>query len=336
MKSMEGHLRRLRRPVVERLAPPASREQIAKTESELGFKLTAELRALYGCRNGTVSTPKDLLEHTWFFPGYYLLSLDEAAQHARRMRKSRQWKKDWFPVFASGAGDYYAVSCGAGAQPGVIGFLRGEPDQPVEFLDLTAMFATLARAFEERAFFVKGKEFEIDDDKFSAIAIELNPGVDFWEEQAREAADDRDREHARAQATRAWELMSKKKMGQALDLLEPLLERDDLDPFVYVNAIYAAMHGNDGRPVKPARLRRVIDRCLPEGKRAPDVFLNAAFAYVLIGDRENGIRNLQLAKKHGSELKKHLSDKAFAPIRDDRRFVALAKSVGVKLPSRAT
>jgi cell wall assembly regulator SMI1 len=331
MDAIVRHLNRLGRPVVARLAPPATREQITKAESALGFDLSTELRALYACRNGTASKPKDLLEHLWFFPGYYLLSLDEAVDHARQMRRSRQWKKDWFPVFASGAGDYYAVSCRRGATSGVVGFLHGEPDQPVEFLSLAAMFATLARAFEKGAFYVERKQFEMDDDEFSAIAISLNPGVSYWEDEAKQAAEDRDRERASADANRAWKLIGEKKLGQALTLLEPLLERDDNDPFVYVNAIYAALQGKNGRPADPARLRRVVERCLPHGKRAPNVYLNAAIAYALVGDHENGIRCLQLAKKHGIDMKAHLSQAFFVPLRPDRRFRALAKSAGVEL-----
>jgi hypothetical protein len=104
--------------------------------------------------------------------------------------------------------------------------------------------------------------------------------------------------------TRAYQLLAKRKFHEALAVLEPLLERDDHgDGSVWVNAIYAALPSNLTPAIDVSRLRRIVERCLPHGKRAPNVFLNAAFAYCEIGDLEPAMRCLRLEKKHGADLK---------------------------------
>jgi hypothetical protein len=91
--------------------------------------------------------------------------------------RSRQWKPGWFPVFADGGGDFYAVVCGGAGVGRVIGFMGGEPEQEVEYASLGAMLATLAECFVRGAFHVKRGTFGIDNDKHRVIAKNHNPGL---------------------------------------------------------------------------------------------------------------------------------------------------------------
>jgi hypothetical protein len=179
-----AHLVRLGRPVASLLQPALTSAEIAQREAGLPFALTEEVRSLYRWRNGTRAQPGDILGDLWFFPGYYLLSLDEAIQVFHERKLAPQWRKGWFPLFADGAGDFFIVPCerrGVDAKP-VIGFIHGEPQQDVEYLDVTTMIETLLEAYDRGAFFLDcDGSLEVDDDAYARIARQHNPGVAEWE-----------------------------------------------------------------------------------------------------------------------------------------------------------
>jgi hypothetical protein len=180
------HLGRLRRTAtLQALQPSLTPQEVSQAEANLPFVLTEEVRALYRWRNGTRAETGDILSDLWFFPGYYLFSLDEAVQTFRERRLAPQWRKGWFPFFGNGAGDFYVVHCtrkAADAAP-VIGFLHGEPEQDVEYLDVLRMIETLAECYAQGAFFVTPDgRLEMDDDTHRRIARQNNPGVDAWQD----------------------------------------------------------------------------------------------------------------------------------------------------------
>ena len=54
--------------------------------------------------------------------------------------------------------------------------------------------------------------------------------------------------------------------------------------------------------------------------------MNAAFGWMYVGDAEKCIDFLRKAKSKGVKLKKHLAEKAFAPLAGDKRFLALKEA----------
>lgn len=126
----------------------------------------------------------DTLGDLWFFPGFYLPSLEDARRLFEERRRAPQWRKRWFPLFEDGAGDFYIVPCTrkpADRAP-VIGFIHGEPDQDVEYLDLTTMIETFADCYVQRAFFVAPDDsLEMNDAAHQRIARQHNPGVAAWQ-----------------------------------------------------------------------------------------------------------------------------------------------------------
>jgi hypothetical protein len=73
-------------------------------------------------------------------------------------------------------------------------------------------------------------------------------------------------------------------------------------------------------------MRKILDISLPYGNREPDIFVNAAFAYMELNEPDKCIECMRSAKKHGVVLKKYLSDPSLAPLAEDKRFIALKKS----------
>jgi len=172
------------RAVAQKLQPGLTPGEIAARAATLPFALTNEIQALYQWRNGTLVVEGDLLGQVYFFPGFYLLSLDEAVQTYAERKGSRQWRPYWFPVFADGGGDFYVVPCAPKRREAaeVIGFIHGEPEQAVEYESLASMMQTLDACYAQRAFFVDDDgELEVDDNKHQKIAHQFNPQVEEWQ-----------------------------------------------------------------------------------------------------------------------------------------------------------
>lgn len=173
------------REVVTKLQPGLSVQDIAAGEATLPFVLTRELDALYRWRDGTSVKEGDLLTPTYFFPGFYLLSLEEAVQTYHERKSAWQWREHWFPVFADGGGDFYVVPCGAEKLDcaEVIGFIHGEPEQAVEYQTLTAMMQTLEACYSRGAFVLDDDgDLDMDDDLHRQIAHHFNPEVEQWQD----------------------------------------------------------------------------------------------------------------------------------------------------------
>jgi len=179
-----AHLTRLKHPVVSMLQPPLTAAEVAAVEATLPFKLTEEVRAMYRWRNGITVSRKDILARQWFFPGYYFPSLQHARERFEHRRNAPQWHRGWYPLFEDGAGDFYIVPCKKKQQDSapLIGFIHGEPEQPVEYLSVISMMETVAECYDKRAFFVNAQgDLDIDDDAHALIARRHNPGVAEWQ-----------------------------------------------------------------------------------------------------------------------------------------------------------
>ncbi len=185
MDRVEKHLRHLGRKSPDLLQPPVSDADLQRWSAEFPFAFTEELRAVYSWRDGTRADAGDLLENLHFFPGFVLLSLEDARRHYMERKDGAQWQENWFPLFADEAGDYYVVPCEAARveSTAVIGFVHGEPEQIAEYQSVAAMMATLDAAFAAGVFFVDGDDsLEIDDDRYKRVARRFNPGISEWQD----------------------------------------------------------------------------------------------------------------------------------------------------------
>ncbi len=239
-------------------------------------------------------------------------------------RSSRD--RQWFPVFADGGGDFYAVACGGTHAGAVIGFMSGEPEQEIEYRSLAKMLATLEECLARGAFHVKRGVFGIDDDEHRVIAQKHNPRLPFWSKAEREAEEGEKMTSAIALATEATKRMHEGQVFAALGMLEKALVVPDLPRWAYVNGLYAVQSSNNGRPVDAQRVRKMIAVCLSHARSEPNTFLNAACAYLELGEKDACIDGLRKAKSRGVDLRKFLSDPGFALLAEDRRFLALRKA----------
>jgi cell wall assembly regulator SMI1 len=184
LEIIRSYLERLdRHEVLARLLPGLRPDDIQRRLTDVGLGVPPDLVDLYAWRNGTRVEPGADLDSVHFFPGFWLLSLDDALTNYVAFRDDPRWAPSWLPVFSNGGGDFYAVNARE-APFHVIGFLIDQPDQPVEYESLAHMAQTLAECFQAGAFFVDDRGYlEMDDQRYAEIARRNNPNVPLWSGQ---------------------------------------------------------------------------------------------------------------------------------------------------------
>lgn len=182
LEFIEKALQRLgRRVLLESLQEGLLAEEVRSSLAAVGLPPTPALEALYGWRNGTSTVGVAAVDDIHLFPGFYLLSLEDAVANYKVFTTEGQWMAGWLPLFANGGGDFYVLDLSRPAASPVRHFRIAESEHPIEFGSLDGLFVTLATAFDRGIFFVDpGGYLEMDDLVFGGIAAELNPDVDWW------------------------------------------------------------------------------------------------------------------------------------------------------------
>lgn len=151
---------------------------------DLPFSFPEELAELYSWCNGTTLSQEYNLNAHYFLPGYYLLSLQDALHYYLTYSTSDSWDHSWFPIMASGSGDFYVINCGGKGQKNnsVLNFIRGEYNTPLVYLNIHAMLLTIAECYEVGAYFIDELGFlKVDYELEAAISLKHNPSVEEWE-----------------------------------------------------------------------------------------------------------------------------------------------------------
>ena len=173
-------------PLIELLEPGLSTASIKAQSNSLPIQLPEDLIRIYLWRNGTTLSQEHNLNSHYFQPGYYLLSLKNAMHYYQIYRAGANWDPFWFPILASGGGDFYVVVCGSDVRENgqILNFIRGENDTPRIYLNIKTMIFTIAECYDSGAYFLDEFGFLKINYKLEAeIAQELNPGVEEWQVQ---------------------------------------------------------------------------------------------------------------------------------------------------------
>lgn len=182
LATIEEALRRLdRRVLLRALQDGVSAEAVRASLASLGLTSTPALEALYAWRNGTSTVGVAAVDDIHIFPGFYLLSLEDAVVNYITFVNDARWTAGWLPLFANGGGDFFVLDVSQAVQSPVRHFRIEESEHPVEFGSLEGLLATLSAAFDRGIFFVDPDGYlEMDDFVFGELAAELNPDVDWW------------------------------------------------------------------------------------------------------------------------------------------------------------
>jgi hypothetical protein len=183
LAQIERGLGRLQRQVVlDALRSGVSDVHTRSVLGSCGLASVSDVEELYAWRDGTDTSLGKPLDDLHFFPGFYLLSVEDAAANHQAFVIDPRWTQGWLPVFANGGGDFYVVDLGD--RGGSVRHFRiDEAEHPVEFLSLAAMLQTIDAAFERGVFYVPTDDYlEMDDLEFGSLAAELNPQVAWRDE----------------------------------------------------------------------------------------------------------------------------------------------------------
>ena len=187
LNEIEKSLQQLDHSCVDHLNPGISSQQIQELFEKIPLQPTQDLRALYTWRNGSKDCEGITLGELAFFPGFYLMSLEESIQTYLELRARDAWDKSWFPIFASGGGDFYAMNLAPEAQGQILGIYVFEEEAEVEYRSLKSMLATLKACYEQGIIFRNEQGYlDMDYRKHAEIAHDINPDLKIWIEFLKE------------------------------------------------------------------------------------------------------------------------------------------------------
>lgn len=191
LNEIEKCLQQLDHSCLDHLNPGISSQQIQELFEEIPLQPTQDLRALYTWRNGSEDSEGITLGELAFFPGFYLMSLEESIQTYLELRARDGWDKFWFPIFASGGGDFYAMNLAPEAQGQILGFYVYEEEPQVEYQSLESMLQTFKECYKQ-GIIVQNEQGYLDMDyrKHSEIAHDINPDLKIWLEFLRETEEE--------------------------------------------------------------------------------------------------------------------------------------------------
>ena len=191
LNEIEKSLQQLDHSCVEHLNSGIISLKIQELFEEIPLQPNQDLRALYTWRNGSEDSEEITLGELAFFPGFYLMSLEESIQTYQELRKTSTWNQCWFPIFASGGGDFYAMNLASEAQGHILGFYVYEEDPQVEYQSLESMLIALKNCFEQGIIFRNEQGYlDMDYRKHAEIAHEINPDLKIWLEFLKETEED--------------------------------------------------------------------------------------------------------------------------------------------------
>ena len=187
LNEIEKSLQQLDHSCVEHLNSGITSLKIQELFEEIPLQPNQDLRALYTWRNGSEDSEEITLGELAFFPGFYLMSLEESIQTYMELRARNGWDKSWFPIFASGGGDFYAMNLAPESQGQILGFYVFEEEAQVEYRSLKSMLATLKVCYEQGIIFRNEQGYlDMDYREHAEVAHEINPDLKIWIEFLKE------------------------------------------------------------------------------------------------------------------------------------------------------
>ena len=191
LNEIEKSLQQLDHPCVDHLNPGLSSQKIQELFEEIPLQPNQDLHVLYAWRNGSKDSEGITLGELAFFPGFYLMSLEESIQTYLELIETDTWEKSWFPIFASGGGDFYAMNLDPEAQGQILGFYVFEEEAQVEYRSLKSMLATLKACYEQGIIFRNEQGYlDMDYRKHAEIAHDINPDLKIWIEFLKETEEE--------------------------------------------------------------------------------------------------------------------------------------------------
>jgi len=174
------------------LSGPASDEEIARAEQELGFKLNNALIELYKCANGIINDYKTVSGLTGLIPIHNFLNLDDVVSYYKDLIDLEEYLTDYtgfkpgkqlFPFLDDNVGNCYWVDVNTGtANENRVYWTNTFGEYPsYHYESLQNMFAVIAEAYTTGLMFLDEDSYlDMDFVAFHKLSGKHNPKVEYW------------------------------------------------------------------------------------------------------------------------------------------------------------
>lgn len=187
-KDFEECLRKYCRPVYENLEKGLDSEHVDSILAKLQID-NRELRKMYYWQNGIKADTGKYIGEFDFCSQGKMLPLEEAATHYEIYIKENQWKKNYFPLITTHAGDYLLYDVDKDSKTyGMLLFyspslLIVEPETAYDSLE--SFFETIISCYQQGIykFNESSNTLEVDHNREFKISIEKNPKSKYWKEE---------------------------------------------------------------------------------------------------------------------------------------------------------
>lgn len=150
--------------------------------SKINFPPNDRIMTYFNWKNGVkISYDKSICEFE-IFPENIFLSIESAIENFTIYTYDRSWKKNWFPLFTNGGGDFLLFDFKDESlllySPSIL-----LDSKPVKIYDsLSSYFKTAIMCFERSAYYVNSdKQVEMQNELVYGISKNENPNSLFWE-----------------------------------------------------------------------------------------------------------------------------------------------------------
>lgn len=177
IEEIKNNLEKLNRPSAKLLQKGIDRNEIEKKVNSLDLVLPSEFYTFFSLIDGINEKEKVKLGEIDFFPGYYLMSLNECISNYNLFKNDERWKKSWFPIFANGGGDFYCIVCPntPAEKAPIVDYLLEEDDHIIVHSSLYNMLKTILDCYNEKVYYIDQEGYlEVDYDKELEIQIRNN------------------------------------------------------------------------------------------------------------------------------------------------------------------
>ncbi|MFD2919974.1 SMI1/KNR4 family protein [Terrimonas rubra] len=190
LKELEIFLSESDCPLLTHFQGGISASEVADTFSNLKFPIRDDIKQLYEWKNGVSDLFKKKTGEIELFSSGIMMPLELAtSMYVLEVKVQKSFKKEFFPLFTSGGGDYILIHLDESKKTYGQLFLYSPAillsSKPMTIYDsLTTLFQTILNIYQRGGYFFSksDKSLEIDYDIEKEISIKLNSKSDFWRE----------------------------------------------------------------------------------------------------------------------------------------------------------
>ncbi|RXK86627.1 hypothetical protein [Filimonas effusa] len=188
LQELESFLSKLECPIMVHLQKGVSAAKITDSFNNMRFPVRTDIMQLYEWKNGVIDLFKKKTGEVELFTSGIMMPLELAiSMYALEAKVQKSFKKEFFPLFTSGGGDYILIHLDEKKKTYGQLFLYSPSillnDKPVSIYDsLYGLFLTTLEVYKRRGYYFNSSDntLEVVYEIEKEIAMELNPKSEFW------------------------------------------------------------------------------------------------------------------------------------------------------------